>query len=158
MFTIEDRLTTKENTVTVTSGRRKSSIVDAELADAVGRAHSIWLGLRDLEARLSDAKAIIARRAEELRGGRATVSLQAGGVRCTVSVRHEALVPEENVQALRKLLGRRFRDLVRKRVHYSATSRLIEQAEDDVLSLIRLRRLSPQFRWSATCGREGAND
>jgi hypothetical protein len=152
MATIAQRLKREQGTMTVIRGGLRRSISDPGLLDAIKTAHTLWQELGELESRLAEAKGIIAQRAQELMEGGATVSFETGGLRCTVTIRHEAVVPEENVQELRKLLGRRFRDLVSTRVRHTATSRLVHEADDDTLSLIRLRRLSPQFKWSECRG------
>jgi hypothetical protein len=149
MQTMAQRIKGVETTVTVIQGGSKSRIRDPELARAVSGAHSLWLRMRELEAELAKARAIIAGRAGELVDSGVTVSFESGGIRCTVAFRREATVPEENVAALKKLLGRRFKDLVRTKVSYTATRRLLEQAGDDELGLIRVRQLSPQFKWSS---------
>ncbi len=150
MATMAAKLTAGDAAVVVTRGREAREITDPRLAGSVQRAYGLQQSLRELEAELRQEKAYIGRRAWDLAGGGSTVSLQAGGVRCTVTLRHEAAVPEENIAALRKLLGRRFRELVRVRTSYAGTRRLVEEAGAEVLSLLRLRRLSPQFRWEST--------
>lgn len=149
--TIAERLSREEDLVTVKKGGTIRRAADPELAAALRRAFALWGRLKAIEAELSEAKDEIARRAEELSSpaGGYTVTFEAGGAACSVSMRHEALVPEENVPALRRLLGRRFRDLVRTRTRHAATSRLVREAGDEVLALLNLRRLSPQFRWEA---------
>jgi hypothetical protein len=154
MATIAQRLTTKDVTVAVRQAGQRRTINDPELSDAVRRAYILWRRLKTLEAELSEAKGLIARRAEELGGGGSTISFGAGDVTCTITSRHEALIPEENVVKLKKLLGRRFKDLVRTKVRYLATCRLVEEAGNEALSLMRLRRLSPQFKW----GTKGASN
>jgi DNA-binding protein YbaB len=152
-LTIAERLTSEEDLVTIRKNGATRAEADPELAGALRRAFALWARLGELEAELSEIKEEIARRAEEVSGpsggGGATVTFEAGGAACTVSMRHEALVPQENVPALRRLLGRRFRDLVRTKVRHTATSRLVREAGEEALSLIKLRRLSPQFRWRA---------
>jgi|GEM_PF-1977575 len=148
MISMADKLRTNRTIVRVTGGGPDREVEDPELAVAIEAAYSDWKKIRALEEGLARTRALIAARAEALKtAGCQSVSLESGGLRCTVSLRHEALVPEENVPALRLLLGRRFRDLVRTKVRHTATSRLVAEATEDALSLIRLRRLSPQFTW-----------
>jgi hypothetical protein len=147
MATIAQKLTTKDVAVAVRQGGQRRKINDPGLSDALRRSYALWRRLKAFEAELSEAKGLIAKRAEELSGGGSTVSFDAGDVTCTVTFRHEAVIPEENVAELKKLLGRRFKDLVRTKVRRLATSRLVGEADDGTLSLIRLRRLSPQLKW-----------
>jgi hypothetical protein len=154
MTTIAQKLATKDVAVAIRQGGDRRRINDPELSDALRRSYALWRRLKACESELSGAKRLIAKRAEELGGGGSTVSFDAGDVTCTVTLRHEAVIPEENVAKLRKLLGRRFKDLVRTKVRHLATSRLVGEADGGTLSLIRLRRLSPQLKW----GMKGASD
>jgi hypothetical protein len=154
MPTIAQQLTTKDVAVAVRQGGQRREINDPGLSDALRRSYALWRRLKAIEAELSEGKGLIAKRAEEFSGGGSTVSFDAGDVTCTVTFRHEAVIPEDNVAELKKLLGRRFKDLVRTKVRRLATSRLVGEADGDTLSLIRLRRLSPQLKW----GTKGASN
>lgn len=153
MTTMAHKLTTKDIAVAIRQGGKQRRITDPGLSDALRRSYALWRRMKSCEAELSEAKHFIATRAEELGGG-STISFAVGDVICTVTLRHEAIIPEGNVAKLRKLLGRRFRDLVRTNVRHLATSRLVGVADEGTLSLIRLRRLSPQFKWAM----KGASD
>lgn len=147
MTTVAQTLTTKGVAIGIRQGGDLRRIIDPELSDALRKSYALWRKLKACEAELSVAKRLIVKRAEDLSGGGSTVSFDAGDVTCTVTLRHEAVIPEENVTKLKKLLGRRFRDLVRTKVRHMATSRLVGEADNGMLSLIRLRRLSPQLKW-----------
>jgi hypothetical protein len=150
MATIAEKLNTKDALITVRKRGEGHQINDPGLSAAIQRAFDLWRRVKALEAELSEAKALIVRRAEDLRAGGHTVAFEARGITCTVAMRYEAGIPEENIQELKRLLGRRFKDLVRVKTRYSGTSRLVGEAGLEVLRLLRLRRLSPQFKWGVT--------
>lgn len=149
MASIVEKLGTGEALVTVRQGGTGRRIIDPDLSETLRTAYGLWRRLKTLEAALSGAKEKIARRAGELSAQGSTVTFETGGMTCTVTLRHEALVPEENLPELKRLLGRRFRDLVRTRTRHAATSRLVSEAEEEVLGLLRIRPLSPQFKWGS---------
>lgn len=150
MATIAEKLNTKDALVTVRKHGEGHQINDPGLGDAIRRTYGLWRRVKALEAELSEAKALIVRRAEDLRAGGHTVAFETKGITCTVAMRYEAEIPEENLRELKKLLGRRFKDLVRVKTRHSGTSRLLGEAGLEVLGLLRLRRLSPQFKWGVT--------
>jgi hypothetical protein len=133
--------------VAVIRGRERRRIEDGRLSFAVLRAFGLYEEIKALEAELSEARKVIRERAKAYAGQRATVSFEASGVICRVTERHEVTVPEENVQELRRLLGRRFKDLVSVRRKYLGTRRLVEEAASngDIQGLLVLRELTPQL-------------
>jgi len=133
--------------VTVRQGGEALEVEDAGLSRSLARAFALWRSLKSTEAEFSREKEAIFRRAGEIAGGGSAATIESEGVSLTITPRHEALVPEENVPALRRLLGRRFKDLVRTRTRHLATGRLLGEAGPEVLALLELNALSPQFRW-----------
>lgn len=133
--------------VAVIRGRERQLVEDGRLSAAVLRAFSLYEEIKALEAELSEAREVIRGRAKAYTGQRATVSFEASGVICRVTERHEVTVPEGNVQELRRILGRRFKDLVSVRRKYLGTRKLVEEAAShrEVQGLIALRELSPQL-------------
>lgn len=150
MSFIAEKPILEEALVTVRQGGEGTSFIDPELSAELRRVFTLWRRLKAAEAEFSEAKENIARRAAAFPGLLATVSFETGGITCTVTNSHEALVPEENVAEFRNLLGRRFRDLVRTNIRRTATSRLLSEAGEDVLGLLTLRRLNPQFKWGVS--------
>ncbi len=150
MATIAEKISTKDALITVRKRGEGHQINDPGLSAEIRRAYGLWRRIKALEAELSEAKALIVRRAEDLRAGGHTVAFETEGITCTVAMRYEAEIPEKNLRELRRLLGRRFKDLVRVKTRYSGTSRLVGEAGQEVLGLLRLRRLSPQFKWGVT--------
>ncbi|GAB4389021.1 MAG: hypothetical protein Kow0025_11840 [Thermodesulfovibrionales bacterium] len=133
--------------------RRKGAVdavVDPELAEALSSALALRERAEEVERELAERKALIAERARRFTGEAATVTFAAGGVACRVARRFEAEVPEGSVGALRRLLGGRFRDLVRTKTRRMATKALLEEAarRGDLAGHIAVRELSPQFTFS----------
>lgn len=155
MSLLAARLGGAEAEVVVRQGRAQRTVNDKGLSRAIERAFGLSQRIRELEAEMLESRAHIARRAADLSGGGSTITLSAGGVACTVTRRFEAQVPEGNLAALKKILGRRFRELVNVRTRHTAGRQLIKEAPAGALELLRLRELSPQFRWS---GRGMAGD
>ena len=152
MLSMAQRFSPATEPVIVRQGLCRTKLVDPALYGAIRRAYELQAQLRALEPGLKEAKALIAARTEALapsgRGMAMTVTLEAGDMLCTISRRHEALVPEENVRKLRKILGRNFSSLVRERKKLTATRELVSTAGDEALELLTLKELAPQFRWA----------
>lgn len=148
----KDRALDGRKEVAVIRGRERQVMEDGRLYFAVLRAFSLYQRMKALEAELSEAKETIKERARGLMGDRATVSFEADGVLCRVTTRCEVTVPEENVKELRKMLGRRFKDLVSERKRYLGTRKLVEEAaaDQEIRDLLTVRELSPQFSWGVT--------
>lgn len=138
--------------VAVVRGRERQVLEDGRLYSAVLRAFGLYQRMKALEAEFFEAKEVIKERAGGLAGDRATVSFEADGVLCRVTARCEVTVPEDNVKELRKMLGRRFKDLVSERKRYLGTRKLVEEAaaHQEIRDLLTVRELSPQFSWGIT--------
>ena len=151
MSLLAARLGSVEAEVVVRQGRARRTVNDKGLGRAIERAFGLSQRIKELEAEMQESRSHIARRAADLSGGGSTITLSSGGVACTVSRRFEAQVPEGNLAALKKILGRRFRELVNVRTRHTACRQLIKEAPEGALELLLLRELSPQFRWSGRC-------
>jgi hypothetical protein len=129
--------------------KRKGSlrrVRDRRLSTAIRTAFEHHLRARELEPSLREARGLIAERAREFLGdGRGSVSFMVGGLSLSVTPRYEAVIEEENIMEVRKLLGGRFCRLVRVKRRYLGSSDLLEDAL--VRRFINLRELSPTFRW-----------
>lgn len=115
---------------------------DEALSAALVRAVELQGMMRELEPEYSELREFISTRAKRAARKGGSVSFRSSGVVCTVSPRLEAVVPEENVAALRRLLGRRFGELVKTR--HSGSLALLE--ERGIRELLVLKELSPRFR------------
>jgi hypothetical protein len=136
--------------VAVIKGRERRLIEDGRLSSALLRAFGLHEEIRALEAEFSEVREIIRERARAYAGQRATVSFEASGVLCRVTERYEVTVPAGNVEELRRILGRRFKDLVSVRTKYLGTRKLAEEAacNQAIQGLLALRELSPQLSFS----------
>lgn len=134
--------------VIATLGTQAVCISDPELAAALARAYEIHKTIRALEPERLLARGLIARRAAELlKDEQGTVTFKVGALAITVNRRQETLIPEDNVTEVRRLLGRRFSELVRTRRAYVGRPALLEQAGARLRALLRFRQLSPRFTW-----------
>lgn len=152
MATMEALLRNEEAQVVVKKGRQRQVVRDGPLSAAIRRAYALTRRVRAVEEELSQARQLIHRRAGEFLGTSGTVSFEASGVTCKVTARYEAVIPEDKLAEVRRLLGRRFRDLVRVKTRYLATRQLLEEAAErgEFRELITLRELSPQLTWGVT--------
>lgn len=144
-------LAERESLVTVRRNGGEDPIADPELRGAILRAFELKAKADEVERELSEKRALIAGRARRLQGGSGTVTFLARGLSLRVSRRFEASVPAEAVSALRRLLGGRFRDLVRVKTRHLATKALVEEAarREDLQGHITVRELSPRFTFTA---------
>lgn len=138
--------------VVVSNGRSREAVRDGRLFETVARAFALSKKAAAIEEQLKKARAFIAERAWELCGRDGAVELRCGDISCRVRARHEAAISEEKVKDARRILGRRFRELVNVKTRYLASRRLLEEAASrkDLEDLITLRQLSPQFTWRVT--------
>lgn len=142
-----------ENGLVVVRQKGTRKVVrDRRLSEAIMRASELSRRARAMEPELSEARALIAGRAREFTGPGGTVSFEAGGVLLSVTARYEAVIPEDKVAEARRLLGRRFNELVRVKRKYRGTRGLLEEAGGPggpLEGLIIMKEASPRFTWGA---------
>jgi len=139
--------------IIVKRGNAREIIRDRRLFRAIRRASALNRRVRALEPELSEARTLIAKRAKDF-SSRGKVSFEAGGARLSVTSRYEAMIPEGRVDEARRLLGRRFNELVRVKTTYHAAMFFAEDTRsgrDPALreagKLIVLRETAPRFSW-----------
>ena len=134
--------------VFIVVGKEGKRVRDRGLSLAMKKGFALQKRAEELEANLDAIKALMAKRAQDaLRGQKGSVSFQTGRLTLKVSSRQEAVVPEENISKLRRLLGKRFPQLVRMKKIYTGSSKLIDGADKKVSSLIHIKDLRPRFNW-----------
>jgi hypothetical protein len=134
--------------VFVVTGHERKRLRDRGLSTALRRGFELEKRISKLEAELSVLRGLMARRAHNvLRGQKGSVSFQTGRLTLRVSSRQETVVLEENVRELRRLLGRRFKELVRVKKIYTGSAKLVNGADREISRLIHVRQLSPRFNW-----------
>jgi len=153
MATMAAKVRSRGSEVVVIRGRVRQVIADSRLSSAIKKAFALYQQAKAVEPELSEARNFIAERARDFMGEGGTVSLQAGGITCTVTARYEAVIPEDNLKEVKRLLGRRFNELVRVRKKYLGSRLLIDEAASDerIRKLLTVRQLSPQFKWWCKC-------
>lgn len=146
--------------VVVRRGRRREVIRDRKLSFALRRAFELYQQARAFERELSGVKEVIAARARDFTGPKGAVSFETDGLACGVRTTPEAVIPEENVVEVRRLLGRRFYDLVRVKKKYLGSARLLDggpggegHAEfEEVRKLLVIKESAPRITWQAAGG------
>lgn len=113
----------------------KRVISDRELSGAIELAVGFVRTLKEIEPQLKVQKEVIARKAKTFIDDKGTVTFivdteEWGLVECKVTFQYEATIPEGKVEDLKRILGKRFEDLVRTKTTYLATQKLIELAAD----------------------------
>lgn len=134
-----------KTTVVIKKGKDREVIRDGRLSSAIQRAFNLYQRGRAVEQEMSGAKGFIAQRARDFIGAGGTVSFQAGGVTCRFRSRHETVIPEENIKEVRRLLGKRFTELVKVQKKYMGSRDLIDDSR--IRKLVTVKELSPQFTW-----------
>lgn len=138
----------KTGDVSVVIGSKNRRIRDRDLSLAMKKGFTLQKRAAEIEAELEAIKALVAKKAQDaLRGQKGSVSFQTGRLNLRVSTRQEALVPEENVSRLRRLLGKTFHQLVREKKAYICSSKLIDGADSRISKLINIKQLKPRFNW-----------
>lgn len=136
----------KDRWVIVRIGKREGPVMDSQLVESIRESRRLLLELRNIEQDLIGHKALIVKSARQLLNGEGTLSFLIGNLSCTVTLRHEAVIPPENVKKLRKLLGKRFDSIVRQRYVFPLNL-LKNMPEKTIMKLIMIKELSPQLKW-----------
>lgn len=116
--------------VTLKKGRETTSIQVPRLADTIRSARTLSLEIKSLEPALKEYKEQIAGVARDYIDAAGTLTFIVDGTPCKVAFGYECVIPEEHVAEVRRLLGERFDDLVRTKITYNGTSKLIDMAAD----------------------------
>lgn len=115
--------------------KEKRVIKDTELAEAVELAVGFYRALKDIEPQFKTQKAVIAKKAKNYIDDKGTVTFivdteEYGLVECKVTFQYEAVIPQEHIEEVKRILGSRFDDLIKTKTTYVATPKLIELATD----------------------------
>lgn len=140
--------------VTVKKGKEKFVIKDAKLAEAVLRAYNIWLDMKSFEPAMQEYKNYIAKIAKDYIDTSGTLTFSVDNVSCRVTFGYECVIPEENIDEVKRILGDRFEDLVRIKIKYEGTSKLIDMAADadrgqKLAECLVIREKAPTIRFEA---------
>lgn len=137
MATMASKLKTKQAEqgrtvfVRIGRGREKRQIVDTEFAYVIEDACALYYEIKALESALKENKEKIAKKARNFLDDAGTVTFITDlDVEAKVTFQYEAVIPPENIEKVRELLGDRFNDLVKVKTTYTATPKLIELAVD----------------------------
>jgi hypothetical protein len=134
--------------VLVKRGGSIRRVRDRRLSSAIKKVFRQHVRAKALEPEVREARGVIAGRAGDFLGGeRGSVCFVVGGITLSVTPRYEAVIPEENVAEVRKILGRRFGSLVSVRKRYMGTRGLMD--DERVGKLLSVKELSPSLRWEA---------
>ncbi|MBI4824773.1 MAG: hypothetical protein HY805_11195 [Nitrospirae bacterium] len=138
----------KDNRVVVKMGRKERVIQDKALAGVIKGCKELVSELRGIEPELSKYKNHIVGCAKRFMGTSGTLCFIVDDVSLKVTLRHEAVIPPENISEIKRLLGQRFRDLIRVKHRYVCSQNLLlELKEKGLESLMELKELSPQLTW-----------
>lgn len=150
-MTMAEKLNCKERELVVRRGKKEKVIRDSHLVEAIQNCRRLTSQLKEIEPLLRDCKSIIFDYARSLLDEGGTLTFHVAGISCKVTLRYEALIPEDNVPELKSLLGSRFKDLVRVQTRYVCSQALADYAEQKgITRLIELKELTPQLRWQET--------
>ncbi len=125
----------EEREVIVRCGKKEIVIKDATLAEIIENAYEVDTHLKTIKEIAQGYKKEIAEKAKDFLGDKGTVRFiieteEGEIIECKVTFQYEAIIPNEDVEEVRKILGERFEDLVRVKTVYVATPKLIELAAD----------------------------
>jgi hypothetical protein len=141
-------MTSKDQEVIITVGCRREMVRDRKLSTAIRNSYKLYRRTQGMEADLQEVKGFISGRARDFMTGEpGSVTFRTGGLVCRVTPRHEAVIPEEHVAAVRRLLGSRFRRLVRVKTRYLGLRELMDKPAEGVRELVELRELAPRVVW-----------
>lgn len=115
--------------------KEKRVINDRELYGAVELAVGFMRTLKEIEPQYKAQKEVIARKAKSFIDDKGTVTFLVdtegwGLIECKVTFQYEAVIPDDKVKEVKRILGERFNDLVRTKTTYYATKNLIKLATD----------------------------
>jgi hypothetical protein len=138
MATILSKLAKKEEEreIIIKMGvKEKRLIKDSTLAKAIETTYELIKPFKELEFSLKEQKKIIADKARMFIDDKGTITFivdteDYGVLECKVTFQYEAVIPPKHIEEARKILGKRFDDLVRVKTTYVATQKLIELVTD----------------------------
>lgn len=116
--------------VTIKKARETTYIQSPGLADAIRAARNLSLEIKSLELGLKEHKEQIVSVARDYIDAAGTLTFIVDNIHCKVTFGYECVIPKEHVDVVRRILGERFDDLVRTKISYYGTSKLIDMAVD----------------------------
>lgn len=140
--------------VSIKVGKTTKVMENEELANRLREGLDLVIKGKKLEEGLKIIKEYVAPIADELKGDSGTITIKTDTVLCKVTFGYECVLPEENVAEARRILGRRFDDLVREKTTWTGNSELIDLASDAdqgkaIRGLIKIKKKSPSITFSA---------
>lgn len=140
--------------VSIKVGNKVKAMENAELAQRLREGLDLVIKGKDLDAGLKIIKEYVSTIADEHKGDSGTVTIKTDTVLCKVTFGYECVLPEENVAEARRILGKRFDDLVREKTTWTGNSELIDLAADAdkgkaIRGLVQIKKKSPAITFSA---------
>lgn len=144
--------TTINNKIRLKKGREEIIVTDQRLADLITSAYNLSLEIKAIEPALKEYKEEIASIAKDYLDEAGTVTFIIDSIACRITFGYECVVHPEKIEELKKILGDRFDDLVKTKVIYNGTSKLIELASDGdrgrpIAECLIIKEKSPAIRF-----------
>lgn len=140
--------------VTLKKGRETTSIQVPRLADTIRAARGLYLDMKALEPAYREYVEMIASVAKDYIDSSGSLTFEVDGISCRVRFSYVCQIPAEHIDEVRRLLGDRFEDLVRTKIKYEGTTKLIDMAADgdrgkEIAKHLVVRESAPSLKFEA---------
>lgn len=154
MQTLREYAEIKSQEVIIKKGKEQWSLKDSTLADVIRLANNLTNEMKALEPSLKEYKTHIAKVAKDYIDASGTVTFIVDGIQCKITFGYECVIPEENVEEVKRILGDRFEDLVRTKIKHEGTMKLIDMAADGdrgqaIAKCLVIKEKTPSIRFEA---------
>src|SRR3989338_6744 len=141
----------RESEVILKKGRETIILHNRGFVERIKAAYGISRDSKELELSLKEYKENISEIARGYLEENGTLRFIVDGIVCSVTFGNECVIKEEHVDEVKKLLGDRFPDLVRTKIKYEGTMKLIELAAGDrgkeIAKHLIVKEKSPSIRF-----------
>ncbi len=134
-----------ESTVIVKAGRVKvGEVQNSKIAEEIIRAYNLKRELEAVSGAYDEAKSKIVNFARNFLDKHTTINFEVktgiGTIHCKVTFQYEGIIDPEHISKVKEVLKEKFNALVRTKVKYTATKRLMEllcSADEPIAELLR---------------------
>ncbi|MBI3584227.1 MAG: hypothetical protein HY096_09820 [Nitrospinae bacterium] len=138
--------------VIIKKGREQWKIEDVKLAEVINEAWNLNTDLKEMKHQYDELKDYIEDAARNYLEENGTLRFAVDGIICSVTFGNECVIDEEHIDEVKRLLGDRFPDLVRTKIKYEGTMKLIELAADgdrgkEIAKHLIVKEKSPSVRF-----------
>ncbi len=140
--------------VSIKVGGKIKVMENEELANRLREGLDLAIKGKNIKGALKSIEKYVAAIADEYKGDSGTITIKTDDVLCKITFGYKCVLPEKNVAEARRILGKRFDDLVREKTEWTGNSELIGLASDAdngkaIRGLVQIKKNSPSITFTA---------